>query len=355
MADCCNKVAVSPTPRQVGNGWVLDAIFADGNAKAIKGFRTESEACEWPGSTRHVIWLRDNHVSPRARAALAAFGYLKALAFVLASVASALIESARQTWGSVLRAGLGSRAVRATLMHLNASAPRFPPIASRLLEQVSEQWSAAAIISSSFRPRVLHVRGSVGLGVLLILTVVVVSLPVKKQSVASDSSEEAQIGAGAPLEHLQSAEATDVPDPIALLIDRLSSSNATVERPVPSPVGQNDMEGEIQVIPPRHDLRAPDSSAIVGVWVPEPGSCSARNLRDGLLPAVISAHGARAGETSCVFKDQRQTERDWRVVANCRNPHENWTTNVRLTVKGDRLVWTSNRGTQAYTRCRPNA
>ena len=355
MAECCNRVAVSPTPRQVGNGWVLDAVFADGKAKAIKGFRTESEASKWPGSTRHVIWLRDHHVGPRARAALAAFGYLKALAFVLAFVASALMESAKQTWGSVKRAGLGSWAVRATLTHLNASAPGFASIASGLPEQVSEHRSAAALISSSFRPRVLHGRGLVGFAVLLILTVVVVSLSLKKQSVGSDSIEEAQIGAGAPLEHLQSAQATDVRDPIALLIDRLSSSDATVERPISSPAGQNDMAGEIQVIPPRHDLRAPDSSTIAGVWVPEPGSCSARNLPDGLLPAVISAHGARAGETSCVFKDQRQTERDWRVVANCRNPHENWTTNVRLTVKGDRLVWTSNRGTQAYTRCRPNA
>src|SRR5438132_4909668 len=194
MAECCNRVAVSPTPRQVGNGWVLDAVFADGKAKAIKGFRTESEASKWPGSTRHVIWLRDNHVGPPARVAVAAFGYLKAVAFVLAFVASALIESARQTWGSVKRAGLGSRAVRATRTHLNTSAPGFVSIASRLLEQASEQCSAIALISSSFRPRVLHGRGLVGFGVLLILTVVVASQPPKKQPVGLGSIEETQMG-----------------------------------------------------------------------------------------------------------------------------------------------------------------
>jgi hypothetical protein len=313
MVESPNKIDVSPTPRQVGSEWALDAVFPNGKPEAIKGFRTESEAKEWPGSIRHVIWLRDNRV------------------------------------------GLGARTVLAAFKCSNASALSLTSRASKLPKRMSDTWITAKLIGLTFCRRVVHRRGLVGVGALLIFTAVLVSLALTKQPAGSDSILGPQMGTGAPVEHFQSAEATDVPDPIALLIDRLSSSDVTVERPISSPVGQNDMEGEIQVIPPRHDVRAPASFTIVGVWAPEPGSCSARNLRDGVLPAVISTHGARAGETSCVFKSQRQAERDWRVVANCRNPHENWTTNVRLTVRGDRLVWTSNRGTQAYTRCRPNA
>jgi len=92
-------------------------------------------------------------------------------------------------------------------------------------------------------------------------------------------------------------------------------------------------------------------ASIVGVWVPDASACSTRNLRDGFLPTVINPDGAWAGETFCLFKNQRQTPTGWRVIASCSNPNEHWTTEVRLTVNQDRLTWVSKRGTQAYTRC----
>ena len=99
---------------------------------------------------------------------------------------------------------------------------------------------------------------------------------------------------------------------------------------------------------------APPSPAIVGVWVPDAGSCSVRNFRGGLLPTIINLDGAWAGETFCVFSNQKQTETGWKVTANCSNSREQWSTQVRLTVKGDRLRWTSKRGSQDYTRCSPD-
>jgi hypothetical protein len=93
---------------------------------------------------------------------------------------------------------------------------------------------------------------------------------------------------------------------------------------------------------------------IVGVWAPDENSCSARYFREGLLPTIINADGAWAGETFCIFRNQKPIETGWKVVANCSNPHEHWTTEVRLTVKDNRLMWASKRGTQAYTRCAPD-
>ena len=95
-------------------------------------------------------------------------------------------------------------------------------------------------------------------------------------------------------------------------------------------------------------------ASFVGVWAPDAGTCSARNLRDGVLPAVITADGAWAGETFCMFTNRKPTETGWNVVAKCSNPRERWTANVRLTVKDNRLTWTSKRGAQAYTRCAPD-
>jgi hypothetical protein len=359
MAERCNKVAVSPTPRQVGNGWVLDAVFADGRAKAIKGFGTESEASEWAGSTRHVIWLRDNRAGPRARAALAAFGHLKLPALVLAFVASALVESARQTWSSVKRAGLGRWAVHASLTHVNASAPGFASVASTLPEQVSDLWNAAKLIVSTFWLRAAHRRRLAVTAALLTVVVVAVNLGSTERPGGSGAIAKPQVGEGMPRQQSQPIEPAGVSDPIALLIGRLSDAAAETpvahpEPPVSLPVTPDEMEGEIRVTPPPPDLRLPNRPAIAGVWVPEPGSCSDRNSRERMLPAVISTHGARAGDTSCVFKSQKQTERDWRMLASCSNPRENWTTNVRLTVRGDRLIWTSKRGIQTYARCRPD-
>jgi hypothetical protein len=106
--------------------------------------------------------------------------------------------------------------------------------------------------------------------------------------------------------------------------------------------------------PPHGDQASPDlakKATIVGVWAPDAGTCSARNFRERVLPAVINTDGAWAGETFCLFKNKTPTETGWKVVAECSNPRERWTVNVRLTVDGNRLTWTSKRGTQAYTRC----
>jgi hypothetical protein len=90
---------------------------------------------------------------------------------------------------------------------------------------------------------------------------------------------------------------------------------------------------------------------IVGIWAPDASSCSLQNFRDGLLPTVINFEGASAGDTFCGFKNQKQTETGWRMDALCSNKQQQWATNVHLTVKGERLVWKSKRGSQTYTRC----
>src|SRR5262249_53591925 len=93
---------------------------------------------------------------------------------------------------------------------------------------------------------------------------------------------------------------------------------------------------------------------IVGVWAPDASTCAARDFRDGVLPTVIDAEGAWAGDTFCAFTKKERTEAGWRVVAKCSNPRERWTSSVRLTVSDNRLTWTSKRGEQVYTRCEPD-
>jgi hypothetical protein len=94
--------------------------------------------------------------------------------------------------------------------------------------------------------------------------------------------------------------------------------------------------------------------AIVGVWAPNTGACSAHDFQHGVLPTVITTEGAWAGETFCMFTKRKETEKGWTVVAKCSGSRERWMSKVRLTVTENRLTWASKRGTQAYTRCRPD-
>ena len=55
-----------------------------------------------------------------------------------------------------------------------------------------------------------------------------------------------------------------------------------------------------------------------------------------------------------MFSNKKQTPAGWSVTAKCSSPKERWTANVRLTVKDNKLTWTSKRGTQAYSRCSPD-
>ncbi len=102
-------------------------------------------------------------------------------------------------------------------------------------------------------------------------------------------------------------------------------------------------------LPPRRALATP--AAYAGVWAPDAASCSPRQNRKGLLPAVINTDGAWAGETTCVFESGQQTGSTWRFSAMCSNARRKWKADVKLTVTGDRLVWASQRGSQAYVRC----
>jgi hypothetical protein len=170
----------------------------------------------------------------------------------------------------------------------------------------------------------------------------------------------------------------DVSEPVALAAGTVSKSSpelspvlvAEIASPAsqagPPEHGSLELEGTSNPAQPGltglATLRPPDdansdltkSAAIHGVWAPNASTCSARDFREGALPAVISSDGAWAGETFCMFSNKKQTETGWSVVAKCSSPRERWTANVRLTVKDNRLTWTSKRGSQVYSRCAPD-
>jgi hypothetical protein len=362
MRESRNRIGVSPSPREAGNGWVLDAVFPNGKQAAIAGFTTEAEANNWLGSARHVAWLRDTRTPFCSRSAAAILAWLGSYGSVLSDAATEICESICNRLRAIEALRVGYRRMGATSARLPA--PAWLCVASDLARRMGGRWRAGQS-GSSFRHRTAYRRPLTEAVALLslvsVLTILLVTLGPGERP-TRPASGPTQFTADSPVVPSHPSGVTAAPDPIALLIDRVSASEiatelpteAAAERPSPQSGGDQAPTADINAATPRPDSRRAAPPAIVGVWAPETGSCSARNAREGALPAIINERGARAGSTSCVFKEQRWTERDWRILANCTNGHERWTSKVRLMVKGDRLVWTSKRGTQAYTRCRSN-
>jgi hypothetical protein len=332
---------------------VLEAVFPNGQQATIAGFGTESEANEWLGSARHVAWLRDTRSAAFIRAVVATLAGLSAYAAILTAAVSEFLQSARRGWVNVREARGEDATNGATLALLFILALTYM---AGLIQRVgkSTRWRSMAY-------RCLFA----GTATLLIVSAVVAVLAAavaplgRSGQPAGLGSGTPQMSAAGPLVRAGSVERTERSDPIAVLIERESSAGTVSEPPVedavkaspPQPAAADEAATESPPPMPRHDLQRA-RPGFAGVWAPETGSCSARNGREAVLPAIISEHGARAGQTSCIFKNQRRINSDWRLLANCTNGRERWNSNVRLAVKGDRLIWTSERGSQAYIRCR---
>jgi hypothetical protein len=94
-------------------------------------------------------------------------------------------------------------------------------------------------------------------------------------------------------------------------------------------------------------------ASFAGLWAPTANACSPKSNGRQLLPAVIDDEGAWAGEVSCKFRRIRRSGNVALITSTCSDGRQRWTAKVRLEVAGDRLKWSSERGSQNYVRCAP--
>jgi peptidoglycan hydrolase-like protein with peptidoglycan-binding domain len=95
---------------------------------------------------------------------------------------------------------------------------------------------------------------------------------------------------------------------------------------------------------------APPTASFVGGWGIDADQC--RQASDNRPPIAISARRAEAFGTMCEFNStQREAANEWRIRATCADEGDRWNANIRLTLSGNRLRWTSERGTTTYLRC----
>ena len=129
-----------------------------------------------------------------------------------------------------------------------------------------------------------------------------------------------------------------------------SAETIVAKQTAPEDLAEGDLpDNTVEALSPD----ATPSYIFAGVWAPTVNACSPKaNSRD-LLPAVINQEGAWAGEVSCRFRRIRQSGNVAVVTSTCSDGRQRWTAKVRLAVVGDRLLWSSERGSQSYVRCSP--
>ncbi len=89
----------------------------------------------------------------------------------------------------------------------------------------------------------------------------------------------------------------------------------------------------------------------VGAWARSPAACF-RNQTPPLQiwPDRAASFGGLAG--GCEFGQVRRKELGWRTRARCNADGRSWTANIQLAMEGSTLIWSSERGTATYFRCK---
>lgn len=91
--------------------------------------------------------------------------------------------------------------------------------------------------------------------------------------------------------------------------------------------------------------------SLAGKWAAHRSACTDRGKKSAFLPLTLDERGARAGGATCSFRRTAQTGSGWSVAATCTDETETWNANVRLVLAGRKLTWSSERGSQTYSRC----
>ena len=86
-----------------------------------------------------------------------------------------------------------------------------------------------------------------------------------------------------------------------------------------------------------------------GGWAQHIGDCGTGSSG---APIKISQNGAQANGGNCDFEDVRRDGMGWRVRGLCRAGGKSWEADIHLSLVGGALIWSSERGTVTYFRCR---
>jgi hypothetical protein len=88
-----------------------------------------------------------------------------------------------------------------------------------------------------------------------------------------------------------------------------------------------------------------------GAWIGENKTCPDSALFPEAKLLRINYRRAQFGGSACEFLKVEEAMSEWKIVAQCKAGEKAWEVNVRLKRAGDKITWSSERGTVVYRRC----
>lgn len=147
----------------------------------------------------------------------------------------------------------------------------------------------------------------------------------------------------------------------AVAATALGAAAGSGEPPIPSMLFEHAslVDQPVAIENPSPSARAASPSSLppltlrslAGKWAPHPSACADRGKKSAFLPLTLDERGARAGDTTCSFRKTDQAGSRWTLAATCTDAAESWNANIRLALAGRKLTWSSERGSQTYSRC----
>jgi hypothetical protein len=114
------------------------------------------------------------------------------------------------------------------------------------------------------------------------------------------------------------------------------------------PGGGWDYEVEARLFSTQAIHAPPRRPVFVGVWAPDHKNC-----QDPTNPPIlITDKRATSSGGTCEFRTIAQAESGWRIQAECSADGKKWSSDINLSIKGGNLIWSSQKGTATYVRCR---
>ena len=165
--------------------------------------------------------------------------------------------------------------------------------------------------------------------------------PLKPAAAAAQSPARADV--------LSTATLGDGSDRGAKVPSLLFEQKSLIEQTLP--MGGKGAGALASLSPPRGAAALPSTRPLEGKWAANAAACSDGKRRTNYLPLTIDARGAKAGAASCSFGTTEQNGNRWAIAAQCQQAGKRWGANVQLILNGRQLTWTSERGSQTYTRC----
>jgi hypothetical protein len=106
-------------------------------------------------------------------------------------------------------------------------------------------------------------------------------------------------------------------------------------------------------LPTQQRLKSTSSIPVTQSFIGDWSTSDCQLLGNQVAPISLNSHRAKSSSgVTCEFLKIAYSRPSWRIQALCQAGEQRWSANISLTLKGNELIWASERGIDHYFRCK---